>query len=42
MSVEKKHEEIKKNKFKEVFEKFKDKLNNLITHQYIEKNLNYI
>ena len=42
MSEEKKPEEIKKNKFKEVFEKFKEKLNNLITHPYIEKNLNYI
>ena len=42
MSEEKKPEEIKKNKFKEVFEKFKEKLNNLITHPFIEKNLNYI
>ena len=42
MSEEKKTEEIKKNKFKEVFEKFKEKLNNLITHPFIEKNLNYI
>ena len=42
MSEEKKPEEIKKNKFKEVFEKFKEKLNNLITHPYVEKNLNYI
>ena len=42
MSEEKKPEEIKKNKFKEVFEKFKDQLNNLITHPYVEKNLNYI
>ena len=42
MSEEKKTEEIKKNKFKEVFEKFKEKLNNLITHPYVEKNLNYI
>ena len=42
MSEEKKPEEIKKNKFKEAFEKFKEKLNNLITHPYIEKNLNYI
>ena len=42
MSEEKKTEEIKKNKFKEVFEKFKEKLNNIITHPYVEKNLNYI
>jgi CHASE2 domain-containing sensor protein len=42
VSEEKKPEEIKKNKFKEVFEKFKEKLNNLITHPYVEKNLNYI
>jgi CHASE2 domain-containing sensor protein len=42
VSEEKKPEEIKKNKFKEAFEKFKEKLNNLITHPYIEKNLNYI
>ena len=42
MSEEKKPEEIKKNKFKEVFENFKEKLNNLITHPYVEKNLNYI
>ena len=42
MSEEKKPEEIKKNKFKEVFEKFKEKLNNLITHPHVEKNLNYI
>ena len=42
MSEEKKPEEIKKNKFKEAFEKFKEKLNNLITHPYVEKNLNYI
>ncbi len=42
MSEEKKPKESKENKFKEVFEKFKEKLNNLIAHQYIEKNLNYI
>jgi CHASE2 domain-containing sensor protein len=42
VSEEKKPEEIKKNKFKEVYEKFKEKLNNLITHPFIEKNLNYI
>jgi CHASE2 domain-containing sensor protein len=42
VSEEKKPEEIKKNKFKEVFERFKEKLNNLITHPYVEKNLNYI
>ena len=42
MSEEKKPEEIKKNKFKEVFKKFNKKLNNLITHPYVEKNLNYI
>ena len=38
MSEEKKLGKFKKNKFKEVFEKF----NNLITHSYVEKNLNYI
>ena len=42
MSEEKKPKESKENKFKEVFEKFKEKLNNLIAHPYIEKNLNYI
>jgi|TARA_B100001093_G_scaffold165404_1_gene157821 CHASE2 domain-containing sensor protein len=42
VSEEKKPKESKENKFKEVFEKFKEKLNNLIAHQYIEKNLNYI
>ena len=42
MSEEKKPKEIKKNKFKEAFEKLKEKLNNLITHPYVEKNLNYI
>ena len=42
MSEEKKAKEIKKNKFKEAFEKLKEKLNNLITHPYVEKNLNYI
>ena len=42
MSEEKKSEEIKKNIFKEVFEKIKDSSKKFITHPLIEKNLNYI
>ena len=42
MSEEKKIEEKKINKLKEVFEKFKAVLNKLITHPIVDKNLNYI
>lgn len=42
MSEEKKSEDNKKNKFKKVFEKLKEKLNNIITQPYIKKNINYI
>ena len=42
MSEEKKIEEKKINKLKEVFEKFKAVLNKLITHPIVNKNLNYI
>ena len=42
MSEEKKIEEKKINKLKEVFEKFKTVLNKLITHPIVDKNLNYI
>ena len=42
MSEEKKSEDIKKNNFKEVFEKFKENITNLLNHPLIDKNLNYI
>jgi len=42
VSEEKKIEEKKINKLKEVFEKFKAVLNKLITHPIVNKNLNYI
>lgn len=42
MSEEKKSADNKKNKFKKVFEKLKEKLNNIITQPYIKKNINYI
>ena len=42
MSDEKKLDESKKNKFIEFVEKFKEVSKNLITHPYIEKNINYI
>jgi adenylate cyclase len=42
VSEEKKSADNKKNKFKKVFEKLKEKLNNIITQPYIKKNINYI
>jgi CHASE2 domain-containing sensor protein len=42
VSDEKKLGETKKNKFIEFVEKFKEVSKNLITHPYIEKNINYI
>jgi len=42
VSDEKKVDESKKNKFIEFVEKFKEVSKNLITHPYIEKNINYI
>ena len=42
MSEEKKIEEKKNNKLNEVYEKFKEALNKLITHPLVNKNLNYI
>jgi CHASE2 domain-containing sensor protein len=42
VSEEKKSEDIKKNNFKEVFEKFKENITNLLNHTLIDKNLNYI
>jgi len=42
VSDEKKLDETKKNEFIEFVEKFKEVSKNLITHPYIEKNINYI